>query len=177
MPNGTPPGHPDEPEVARRQFRPLPYGPERTANMRLRLLGPLPFRRLSLMGFGAGAARAATVACLSTLTACLRGKLRILREAALLVRNALTALAARDGGQLAVLRKTTLRARHALPALATGFGGQPANLREPALLVRNRQATHTCNLALPLQIHRRESPKGSATILSWFVSHRYSPPQ
>src|SRR3569833_1271195 len=152
MPNGTPPGHPDEPEVARRQCRPLPYGPERTANMRLRLLGPLPFRRLSLMGFGAGAARAATVACLSTLTACLGGKLRILREAALLVRNALPALAARVGGQLAVLRET-------------------------ALLVRNRLAAHTCNLSLPLLIHRRESAIGSASILSWFVSHRYSPPQ
>src|SRR5262249_55980951 len=110
-------------------------------------------RGLPLMGFGIGAASAATVTRLSALTTRLRSELRVLRETTFLVRNALAAFATRDRRELPILRETALRARYALSAFAAGFGGEPPVLRETAFLVRNRLAAHTCNLALPLLIH------------------------
>ena len=166
-------GQPGKLRVARRHRATSEAARSDVGHQRLRFLGA---RGLPLMGFGIGAARTTTVTGLSALTTRLGGELRVLREAAFLVGNALAALAARDRRELPILRETALRARYALSALAAGFGGAPPVLRETAFLVRNRLAAHTCNLALPLLIHRRESTIGSASVLSWFVSHRYSPP-
>jgi hypothetical protein len=114
---------------------------------------------------------------LSTFAACLGGKLWILRKAALLIGHALAALTARDGRELSILRKTALRARDALAAFAACLGGQTPVLREAALLVRDGLTAHACYLPLALLIHRRESAVRRAAILSWYVSHYYSPTQ
>jgi len=108
----------------------------------------LPLSRW-LAGFGSAAAMTG----LAALAAGFCGELGILREAALLIRDALTSLAARYGGELAILRKTAFRAGHALPALAARFGRQPAVLLETALLIRDRLAAHACYLPLPLGVH------------------------
>src|SRR5215472_5401532 len=99
----------------------------------------------------------ASVARLPALAAGLGRELRVLGEAALLVRYALPALAARDRGELAVLREAALGSRDALPALAAGLGGQAAILREAALFVRHCLAAHAGNLPLPFRVHRGEA--------------------
>jgi len=110
-------------------------------------------RMLPLSRWLAGFGPAATVTGLAALAAGFGGELGILREAALLIRDALTSLAARYGGELAILRKAAFRTRDALPALATRFGREPAVLREAALLIRDRLAAHACYLPLPLGVH------------------------
>src|SRR5215472_1300959 len=99
----------------------------------------------------------ASVARLPALAAGLGRQLRVLREAALLVRDALPALAACDRRELAVLREAALGSRDALSALAAGLGGQAAILREAALFVRHGLAAHAGNLPLPFCVHRGEA--------------------
>src|SRR4029077_5474550 len=93
-----------------------------------------------------------------------------------LIWDALAAFAARDCGELPVLRKAAFRPWDALAAFAAGFRGQATVLRETALLIRNRFAAHACYLALPLCVHRGESPIRGAPVLSWCLSHYESPP-
>src|SRR5947207_15646748 len=83
-------------------------------------------------------------------------KLRMLREAALLIGHALSTLAPGDRRERAILREAALGAGNALPALASGLCREPPVLREAALLVRYRLATHARYLPLPLRVHRCE---------------------
>src|SRR5581483_4508100 len=162
--------------VARRACGPLPCSPRKRCLLAFsfsrgaRTFCRLPLMRLRIAG-------AAAMAGLSPLATCLCCEFRILREAAFLIRHALPALAASDRGKLAILRETTLRARDALSALTAGLCSQATVLREAALLIRNRFTSHACDLALTFRVHRCESTVRRAPILSWFVSHRYSPPQ
>src|SRR5579864_3521039 len=104
-----------------------------------------------------GRTRSSAVARLPALASGLRRQIRVLREAALLIRHTLAALAARYRGQFTILREAALGARHALPALTPRLGRQAPVLREAALLVRNGLAAHARNLTLPLGIHRCEA--------------------
>ena len=103
--------------------------------------------------FGLTIRVATAVAGLSTLAACLGGKLGILRKATLLVRDTLAALTACDSGELPILRKTPLGARDALTAFAAGLSGQSPVLRKTTLLVRNGLTAHAGDLPLTLLIH------------------------
>lgn len=95
----------------------------------------------------------AVVACLSTFAPGLCGETWVLREAALFIRDALSALTAGLGRELAILREAALRARDALSAFTACFGSERAILREAALLIRNSSPAHAGDLALPLLFH------------------------
>src|SRR6267142_2079455 len=95
---------------------------------------------------GSSGRAAASVACLSALATRLGRKLRMLREAALLV-------------------------RHTLSTLAPGDRRERAILREAALLVRYRLATHARNLPLPLRVHRCEPAVRYAPFMNCSLSH------
>src|SRR5882672_2039158 len=120
---------------------------------------------------GSSGRPAASVACLSALATRLGRKLRMLREAALLVRHTLSTLAPGDRRERAILREAPLRAGNALPALAPGLCRQPPVLREAALLVRYRLATHARYLPLPLRVHRCEPTVRDAPFMNCSLSH------
>src|SRR3984893_1807693 len=124
---------------------------------------------------GASGRPAASVACLPALATRLGRKLRMLREAALLVRHTLSALAPGDRRERAILREAALRAGNALPALAPGLCRQSPVLREAALLVRYRLATHARYLPLPLRVHRCEPTVRYAPFMNCSLSHHCSP--
>src|SRR6185437_854092 len=114
--------------------------------------------------FAVGVASAPSMARLSALATGLGGELRILREAALLVRDTLPALTAGGGGKLAILRETAFRAWNALSALSARLRRETPILREAPLLVRHRLTAHAGDLALPLGVHGSESPIGRTAL-------------
>src|SRR5437762_3111171 len=141
---------------------------------------------VALFGVGFNAARAAppdagpsgrpvaSVTRLSSLAPRLGRKLRMLREAALLIGHALSTLAPGDRRERAILREASLGAGNALPALASGLSREPPVLREAALLVRYRLATHARYLPLPLRVHRCEPAVRDAPCMC-SLSHHCSP--
>src|SRR5579871_1265609 len=116
---------------------------------------------------------AVSVAGLAALAAGLGRELRVLREAALLVRDALSALAPCDRCECAVLREAALGTGHTLPALASRLRRQAAILREAALLVRDGFASHTGDLPLAFCVHRCEAAMRQPSVRS--LSHCLSP--
>src|ERR1700732_2147669 len=124
---------------------------------------------------GSSGGPAASVARLSPLAPRLGRKLRMLREAALLIGHTLSTLAPGDRRERAILREAALRAGNALPALAPGLCRQSPVLREAALLVRYRLATHARNLPLPLRVHRCEPTVRYAPFMNCSLSHHCSP--
>src|SRR5579864_4554268 len=116
---------------------------------------------------------AVSVARLAALAAGFSGELRVLREAALLVRDALPALAPCDRRERAVLREAALGTGHTLPALASRLSRQAAILREAALLVRDGLASHTGDLPLAFCVHRCEAAMRQPSVRS--LSHCLSP--
>src|SRR5262249_36612338 len=121
--------------------------------------------------FGLTVGASTAVTGLPTLSTGLSRKLRILREAALLIGDALSALTTCYGGELPILRKTALLSGGALSAFTACLRRPPPVLREAALLIRHGLAAHTGDLPLALLIHRSESAIRSTAVLSWYVSH------
>src|SRR3954471_19978197 len=118
---------------------------------------------------------ATAVTGLAALASGLGGELRILGEAALLVRHTLSALASRFRRKRAVLREAAFRARNTLSALATGFGRETAILGEAALRVRDGLATHARHFPLAFRIHGGETTVRSTSVLSPALSHHHTP--